>query len=114
RGHPRSRGDWSSDVCSPDRAAPAAEVDRVLDEFDERGLADSLIVQSFDFSAAQTIADRGYTSLYLTGASLPSESTEEISEAGIESVGPSTKLPMHHLRTPIRAGFEDEPYTLDR
>ena len=92
--------------------ATSAEVDRVLDEFDERGLADSLIVQSFDFSAAKTIADRGYTSLYLTGASLPSESTEEISEAGIEWVGPSTKLPKNHLRTLIRAGFKVAPYTL--
>src|SRR5699024_9385643 len=39
--------------------ATSAEVRRVLDEFDERALADSLIVQSFDFSAAKMIAERG-------------------------------------------------------
>ena len=92
--------------------ATSAEVDRVLDEFDERALADSLIVQSFDFSAAKMIAERGYTSLYLTGASLPAESTEDISQAGIEWVGPSTKLPKNHLRTLINAGFKVAPYTL--
>lgn len=93
--------------------ATSAEVDQVLDEFDERGLADSLIVQSFDFDAAKTIAERGYTSLYLTGKTLPQESAKDIAEAGIEWVGPSVSLPKRDLRTLIKAGFHVAPYTVD-
>ncbi|GAA1865609.1 hypothetical protein GCM10009813_28320 [Brevibacterium marinum] len=93
--------------------ATSAEVDQVLDVFDERGLADSLIVQSFDFAAAKTIADRGYTSLYLTGATLPTESFDEIAAAGIEWVGPSKDLPTRDLRRLDKAGFHVAPYTLE-
>ncbi|MGC2942224.1 MULTISPECIES: glycerophosphodiester phosphodiesterase [unclassified Brevibacterium] len=93
--------------------ATSAEVDQVLDEFDERGLADSLIVQSFDFAAAKTIAERGYTSLYLTGPTMPDEPLDEIKHAGIEWVGPSTKLPTNDMRTLDKAGFHVAPYTLE-
>jgi glycerophosphoryl diester phosphodiesterase len=93
--------------------ATSAEVDQVLDEFDERGLADSLIVQSFDIDAAKTIAERGYTSLYLTGATMPEESLDEIKDAGIEWVGPSTKLPKKDMHVFHKAGFHVAPYTLD-
>ncbi|WP_346037121.1 glycerophosphodiester phosphodiesterase [Brevibacterium picturae] len=92
--------------------ATSAEVDQVLDVFDERGLSDSLIVQSFDFEAAKTIAERGYTSLYLTGATLPTESFDEIADAGIEWVGPSKNLPTRDLRRLDKAGFHVAPYTL--
>ncbi|MGO2016829.1 glycerophosphodiester phosphodiesterase [Brevibacterium aurantiacum] len=92
--------------------ATSAEVNQVLDEFDERGLTDSLIVQSFDFEAAKTIAARGYSSLYLTEATLPKESTNEITDAGIEWVGPSFKLPNQDLRTLINAGLKVVPYTM--
>nr|WP_216629943.1 glycerophosphodiester phosphodiesterase [Brevibacterium renqingii] len=92
--------------------ATSAEVDRVLDEFDDRGLADSLIVQSFDFSAAKTIADRGYTSLYLMGSTLPKESPSEIKDAGIDWVGPSKNLPTNTMRKLDKAGFHVAPYTL--
>lgn len=92
--------------------ATSAEVDSVLDEFDDRGLTDSLIVQSFDFDVAKTIAERGYTSLYLTGKTLPKESTKEIAAAGIEWVGPSTKLPRNDLRTLIKSGLKVAPYTV--
>ncbi|MGO2809869.1 MAG: glycerophosphodiester phosphodiesterase [Brevibacterium aurantiacum] len=92
--------------------ATSAEVDQVLDEFDERGLSDSLIVQSFDFEAAKTIAKRGYTSLYLMGATLPKQSFDEISDAGIEWVGPSKNLPTRDLRKLDKAGFHVAPYTL--
>ena len=92
--------------------ATSAEVDQVLDVFDERGLADSLIVQSFDFEAAKTIAERGYTSLYLSGATLPQESFDEIAAAGIEWVGPSKNLPTRDLRKLDKAGFHVAPYTL--
>ncbi|WP_181272982.1 glycerophosphodiester phosphodiesterase [Brevibacterium oceani] len=93
--------------------ATSAEVDQVLDEFDERGLADSLIVQSFDFEAAKTIAERGYTSLYLTGATKPEESLDEIKDARIEWVGPSTKLPKKDMHAFDKAGFHVAPYTLE-
>lgn len=86
--------------------------DRVLDEFDERGLNDSLVVQSFDFEAAKTIADRGYTSLYLMGSTMPKESPAEIKDAGIEWVGPSKKLPTNKMRELDKAGFHVAPYTL--
>lgn len=92
--------------------ATSAEVDQVLDVFDERGLKDSLIVQSFDFEAAETIAERGYTSLYLMGSTLPTESFDEISDAGIEWVGPSKNLPTRDLRKLDKAGFHVAPYTL--
>ena len=92
--------------------ATSAEVDQVLDVFDERGLKDSLIVQSFDFEAAKTIAERGYTSLYLSGATLPKESFDEIAAAGIEWVGPSKNLPTRDLRKLDKAGFHVAPYTL--
>lgn len=92
--------------------ATSAEVDQVLDEFDKRGLADSLIVQSFDFAAAKTIAERGYTSLYLTGASLPAESFDEIADAGIDWIGPSAKLPKNDMHKLDKAGFHVAPYTL--
>ena len=65
--------------------ATSAEVDQVLDVFDKRGLKDSLIVQSFDFEAAKTIAERGYTSLYLLGATLPKESFDETAAARASS-----------------------------
>ncbi|MGO2035132.1 MAG: glycerophosphodiester phosphodiesterase [Brevibacterium sp.] len=93
--------------------ATSAEVDQVLDEFDKRGLTDSLIVQSFDFDAAKTIAERGYTSLYLTGASLPAESFDEIADAGIDWIGPSTKLPKRDMHKLDKAGFHVAPYTLE-
>ncbi|WP_350269484.1 glycerophosphodiester phosphodiesterase [Brevibacterium sp. CBA3109] len=92
--------------------ATSAEVDQVLDEFDERGLEDSLIVQSFDFATAKSIAERGYTSLYLFGTMLPSESAAQIAGAGIEWVGPSAKLPNSDLRTLIEAGLHVAPYTM--
>lgn len=92
--------------------ATSAEIDQVLDEFDERGLEDSLIVQSFDFAAAKTIAERGYTSLYLFGTKLPAESAAQIADAGIEWVGPSAKLPNSDLHTLIEAGFHVAPYTM--
>ncbi len=92
--------------------ATSAEVDQVLDVFDERGFKDSLIVQSFDFEAAETIAERGYTSLYLMGSTLPTESFDEISDAGIEWVGPSKNLPTRDLRKLDKAGFHVAPYTL--
>ena len=91
--------------------ATSAEVNQVLDVFDERGLKDSLIVQSFDFEAAKTIAERGYTSLYLSGATLPKESFDEIAAAGIEWVGPSKNLPTRDLRKLDKAGFHVAPYT---
>ncbi|SMY04480.1 Glycerophosphoryl diester phosphodiesterase family protein [Brevibacterium aurantiacum] len=92
--------------------ATSAEVNQVLDVFDERGLKDSLIVQSFDFEAAKTIAERGYTSLYLSGATLPKESFDEIAAAGIEWVGPSKNLPTRDLRKLDKAGFHVAPYTM--
>ena len=93
--------------------ATPEEVDRVLDEFDERGLKDSLVVQSFDFEAAKTIADRGYTSLYLMGSTMPKESPAEIKDAGIEWVGPSKNLPTNKMRELDKAGFHVAPYTLE-
>jgi glycerophosphoryl diester phosphodiesterase len=93
--------------------ATPEEVDRVLDEFDERGLKDSLVVQSFDFDAAKTIADRGYTSLYLMGSTMPKESPAEIKDAGIEWVGPSKNLPTNKMRELDKAGFHVAPYTLE-
>ncbi|WP_193081651.1 glycerophosphodiester phosphodiesterase [Brevibacterium aurantiacum] len=92
--------------------ATSAEIDQVLDVFDARGLTDSLIVQSFDFEAAKTIADRGYTSLYLMGSTMPKESPAEIKDAGIEWVGPSKNLPTRDLRKLDKAGFHVAPYTL--
>lgn len=92
--------------------ATSEEVDQVLDVFDERGLTDSLIVQSFDFEAAKTIAQRGYTSFYLTGSTLPTQSFDEIADAGIEWVGPSKNLPTRDLRKLDKAGFHVAPYTL--
>jgi hypothetical protein len=92
--------------------ATSAEVDQVLDEFDERGLSDSLIVQSFDFSAAKTIAERGYTSLYLTGVRPGRRSpSAEIKDAGIDWVGPSTKLPTNELREPRSRPASTSPRT---
>lgn len=90
--------------------ATSAEVDQVLDEFDERGLKDSLIVQSFDFDAASTIAERGYTSLYLFGKTLPAESTADITAAGIDWVGPHAKLPNHDLEALIDTDLHVAPY----
>ncbi len=108
--------DMGGEVVMVPEIKPGAtpeEVDRVLDEFDERGLKDSLVVQSFDFDAAKAIADRGYTSLYLMGSTMPKESPAEIRDAGIEWVGPSKNLPTNKMRELDKAGFHVAPYTLE-
>ncbi|MCT1765183.1 glycerophosphodiester phosphodiesterase [Brevibacterium casei] len=92
--------------------ATSAEVDDVLDEFDDRGLQDSLIVQSFDFEAAATVAERGYTSLFLFGGELPEESPSQIVEAGIDWVGPNRDLPAGDVTALTRAGLKVAPYGL--
>ncbi|WP_338750876.1 glycerophosphodiester phosphodiesterase [Janibacter alittae] len=92
--------------------ATPEEVDQVLDEFDDRGLEDSLIVQSFDWDAATTIADRGYTSLYLFGTELPPEPLEKMVAAGIDWIGPSARLPRRDMEQLIESDLHVAPYGL--
>ncbi|WP_342037177.1 glycerophosphodiester phosphodiesterase [Brevibacterium ammoniilyticum] len=92
--------------------ATTAEVDQILDEFDARDLQNSLIVQSFDFRTASTIAERGFTSLYLFDASLPKESPTQIADAGIDWVGPNRGLPAADIALLADAGLKVAPYGL--
>lgn len=92
--------------------ATSTEVDDVLDQFDERELQDSLIVQSFDFETATTVAERGYTSLFLFGDELPEESPAQIVEAGIDWVGPNRDLPAEDVAALTRVGLKVAPYGL--
>lgn len=93
-------------------SATPVQVDRVLDAFDARGLHDSLIVQSFDWKAARTIAERGYVSLYLFGDELPPASIEEMLAAGIDWVGPSVDLPRADMEWLITSDLHVAPYGL--
>jgi glycerophosphoryl diester phosphodiesterase len=83
----------SATIKHPTGGAEAATVtlDKLLDEFD----------------------DRGYTSLYLNGSTMPDESVDEIKDAGIKWVGPSKKLPKNEMRKFAKAGFHVAPYTLE-
>ncbi|GAA1617590.1 hypothetical protein GCM10009700_02490 [Brevibacterium sanguinis] len=92
--------------------ATSAEVDSVLDEFTDRGLTASLIVQSFDFDTAVTVADRGFTSLYLFDGALPDQSPEQIAKAGITWVGPNKSLPADDVAALAGAGLQVAPYGL--
>ena len=93
-------------------SATSAQIDRVLDEFEERELKDSLIVQSFDLQAATTIAERGFTSLYLFGKELPPTSTGDLLAAGIDWVGPSMDLPRADMKELIESDLRVAPYGL--
>lgn len=93
-------------------SATPAQIDRVLDEFEERGLEDSLIVQSFDLEAAATIAERGFTSLYLFGKEMPPTSIGEMLADGIDWVGPSKDLPRADMKELIESDLRVAPHGL--
>lgn len=89
----------------------SAEVTSVLNDFDRRNLRNSLLIQTYDWNTAVTIAKRGYSVLYLIRTQHLKQTPQQIRAAGIRWVGPSRHLPRAEITSLIAAGLHVAPYT---
>lgn len=99
-------------ILLPELKRPVPDLVAFTETITSRGLEDSVIVQTFDFEAAQKLAAGGLKTLLLLLGDMPDP--QDIQEHGIEYVGASRELPMDYIASLKEAGLIVYVYTLNR
>lgn len=88
------------------------QVDQVITMINDRGLGESVVVQSFDYDTSVRVADAGLASLFLAGDDAGDYPPERLLSDGIEWFGPSRDMPPEEFGAYADAGVNVVPYTL--
>ncbi|MGY2746141.1 glycerophosphodiester phosphodiesterase [Arthrobacter sp. UYCu723] len=99
-------------VLVPEVKDPAIDLAAFADSILRRGVQDTVIVQSFSYPVAQTLAKSGLQVLYLLREGEEPDPAE-VRAAGIDHVGPNKSIRADYLRKLKDAGLTVWPYTVN-
>ncbi|MET3921746.1 glycerophosphodiester phosphodiesterase [Arthrobacter sp. UYEF20] len=99
-------------VLVPEVKDPAIDLAAFADSILRRGVRDTVIVQSFSYPVAQTLAKSGLQVLYLLHEGEEPDPAA-IRSSGIDHVGPDKRVSADYLRRLKDAGLTVWPYTVN-
>ncbi|WP_346921759.1 glycerophosphodiester phosphodiesterase [Glutamicibacter creatinolyticus] len=99
-------------ILFPELKRPVPDLAAFADTVTSRGLQESVVVQTFDYVAAQQLAANGLQTLLLLLEQTPDP--QEIKAHGIDYVGASRDLPADYLAALKEAGLTVYVYTVNR